>query len=192
MTEHSVVVAGGGPTGMMLAGELALAGVNGRHCGAVHQPGPRRPTLGRAARGAPSRLFDQHGIADRFLSEGNVGQVGIGLARVPLDISDFPPATPYGLALWQKHIERILADWVAELGVPIYRGPEVTSFAQDDSGVDVEPYDGADGRSLRAEYLVGCDGGRCLIRKAAGIECPGWDAPTSNLIAEVEMAKKPE
>ena len=112
-----------------------------------------------------------------------------GFAGIPLDISDFPTRHPYGLALWQKHIERILAGWVDELGVPIYRGREVTGFAQDDTGVDVEL---SDGESLRAEYLVGCDGGRSLVRKAAGIEFPGWDPTTSNLIAEVEMAEEPE
>jgi 2-polyprenyl-6-methoxyphenol hydroxylase-like FAD-dependent oxidoreductase len=106
-----------------------------------------------------------------------------------LDISDFPTRHNYGLGLWQNHIERILAGWVGELGVPIYRGREVTGFAQDDTGVDVEL---SDGQSLRAEYLVGCDGGRSLIRKAAGIEFPGWDATTSSLIAEVEMAEEPE
>ena len=106
-----------------------------------------------------------------------------------MDISDFPTRHPYGLGLWQNHIERILAGWVGELAVPIYRGREVTGFAQDDTGVDVAL---SDGQSLRAEYLVGCDGGRSLIRKAAGIEFPGWDPTTSCLIAEVEMAEEPE
>ena len=71
----------------------------------------------------------------------------------------------------------------------IHRGCEVTGFAQDDTGIDVEV---SDGRSLRAEYLVGCDGGRSRIRKMAGIEFPGWDPTTSNLIAEVQMAEEPE
>ncbi len=95
----------------------------------------------------------------------------------------------YGLALWQNHIERILAGWVGEVAVPIHRGREVTGFAQDATGVDVEL---SDGPSPRAEYLVGCDGGRSLIRKVAGIEFPGWDPTTSNLIAEAEMAEEPE
>ena len=110
-------------------------------------------------------------------------------AGTPLDISDFPTRHPYGLGLWQNHIERILAGWVDELAVPIYREREVTGFAQDDSGVDVELSDGA---SLRAEYLVGCDGGRSVVRKAAGIEFAGWDPTTSSLLAEVEMAEEPE
>jgi 2-polyprenyl-6-methoxyphenol hydroxylase-like FAD-dependent oxidoreductase len=105
-----------------------------------------------------------------------------------LDISDFPTRHNYGLELWQNHIERILAGWVGELRVPIYYGSEVTGFAQDDTGVDVEVFDG---QSLRAEYLVGCDGGRSPIRKAAGIDFPGWGPTTSHLIAEVELAEEP-
>ena len=112
-----------------------------------------------------------------------------GFASVRLDISDFPTRHPYGLGLWQNHIERILAGWVGELAVPIHYGSEVTGFAQDDTGVDVEL---SDGRSLRAQYLVGCDGGRSLIRKTAGIEFPGVGPTTSSLIAEVEMAEEPE
>ena len=111
-----------------------------------------------------------------------------GFAMIPLDISDFPTRHNYGLALWQNRIERILAAWVDELAVPIYRGREVTGFAQDDTGVDVEL---SDGRSLRAKYLVGCDGGRSLIRKKAGIDFPGWDPSVSYLIAEVEMTDEP-
>ncbi len=108
---------------------------------------------------------------------------------VRFDISEFPTRHPYGLALPQKHIERLLADWVGELAVPIHRGREVAGIAQDDTGVDVQL---SDGRSLRAGYLVGCDGGGSLIRKAAGIDFAGWDPTTSSLIAEVEMAEEPE
>ena len=133
-------------------------------------------------------VLDQRGIADRFLSEGQVAQVA-AFAGTRLDISDFPTRHPYALGLWQNHIERILAGWVGELEVPIHYGHEVTGFAQDDNGVDVEL---SDGQSLRAEYLVGCDGGRSLIRKTAGIEFPGWDPTTSALIAEVETAEEPE
>jgi 2-polyprenyl-6-methoxyphenol hydroxylase-like FAD-dependent oxidoreductase len=106
-----------------------------------------------------------------------------------LDISDFPTRHPYGLGLWQNRIERILAGWVEELPVTIYHGREVTGFTQDDTGVTVEV---SDGPSLRADYLVGCDGGRSLVRKAAGIAFPGWDPTISHLIAEVELAEEPE
>jgi 3-(3-hydroxy-phenyl)propionate hydroxylase len=187
MTEHAVVIAGGGPTGLMLAGELALAGIDV----AIVERRASQELAGSRAGGLHARtieVLDQRGIADRFLSEGQVAQVA-GFAWIPLDISDFPTRHPYGLALWQNQIERILASWVGELAVPIYRGREVTGFAQDDSRVDVEL---SDGQSLRADYLAACDGGGSLIRKAAGIEFPGWDPTTSNLIAEVEMAEEPE
>jgi 2-polyprenyl-6-methoxyphenol hydroxylase-like FAD-dependent oxidoreductase len=172
---------------MMLAGELALAGVDV----AIVERRASQALPGSRAGGLHSRtieIFDQRGIADRFLSEGQVAQVA-GFASVRLDISDFPTRHPYGLGLWQNHIERILAGWVGELAVPIYYGIEVTGFAQDDIGVDVAL---SDGQSLRAQYLVGCDGGRSLVRKTAGIEFPGWDATTSALIAQVEMAEEPE
>src|SRR5918995_439004 len=187
MTKHSVVIAGGGPTGLMLAGELALARVDV----AIVERRASQDLPGSRAGGLLSRtieVLDQRGIADRFLSQGQVTQVG-AFAGTPLDISDFPTRHPYGLGLWQNHIERILAGWVGELGVPIYYGSEVTGFAQDETGVDVEL---SDGDPLRAEYLVGCDGGRSLIRKAAGIEFPGWDPTTSSLIAQVEMTEEPE
>ncbi len=186
MTEHAVVIAGGGPTGLMLAGELALAGVDV----AIVERRASQDLAGSRAGGLQSRtleVLDQRGIADRFLSEGQIAQVA-GFGSVRLDISDFPTRHPFGLGLWQNHIERILAGWVGELAVPIHYGIEVTGFAQDDAGVDVEL---SDGRSLRAQYLVGCDGGRSLVRKAAGIEFPGWDATTSALIAQVEMTEEP-
>jgi 2-polyprenyl-6-methoxyphenol hydroxylase-like FAD-dependent oxidoreductase len=187
VTEHAVVIAGGGPTGLMLAGELALAGVDV----AIVERRPSQDLAGARAGGLHSRtieVLDQRGIADRFLSQGQVAQVA-GFAGVSLDISDFPTRHNYGLGLWQNHIERILAGWVGELAVTIHRGRDVVGFAQDDTGVDVEL---SDGESLRAQYLVGCDGGRSLVRKAAGIEFPGWDPTTSSLIAEVEMAEEPE
>jgi 2-polyprenyl-6-methoxyphenol hydroxylase-like FAD-dependent oxidoreductase len=112
-----------------------------------------------------------------------VGQV-VNFSRIPLDVGDFPTRHPYGLGLWREQIERILADWVGELDVPIYRGREVTGFAQDDTGVDVKL---SGGQSLRAEYLAGCDGGGSLIREAAGIEFPGWEPTTSSVIVEAEM-----
>ncbi|WP_255361827.1 FAD-dependent monooxygenase [Mycobacterium sp. 1165178.9] len=179
---HAVLIAGGGPTGLMLAGELALAGADA----AIVERRANQDLIGARAGGLHSRtieVLDQRGIADRFLSRGQVAQVA-GFAQIRLDISDFPTRHPYGLALWQNEIERILSDWVSELGVPIYRGEEVTTFTQDATGVHVGL---ANGRKMRAQYLVGCDGGRSVIRKAAGIEFPGWDATTSYLLAEVEM-----
>src|SRR5207249_541292 len=183
---HAVVIAGGGPTGLMLAGELALARVDV----AIVERRASQDLAGARAGGLHSRtieILDQRGIADRFLAEGQTAQVA-AFAGTRLDISDFPTRHPYTLGLWQNHIERILAGWVGELAVTIYRGREVTGFAQDNTGVDVEM---SDGQSLRAQYLVGCDGGRSLVRKTAGIDFPGWDPTTSNILAEVEMTEKP-
>jgi len=185
MTEHAVVIAGGGPTGLMLAGELALAGVDV----AIVERRASQHLVGSRAGGLHSRtieVLDQRGVAERFLSQGQVHNVVH--FHVPLDISDFPTRHNYVLGLWQNHIERILAEWIGELAVPILRAREVTGFTQDDAGVDVEL---SDGQRLRSEYLVGCDGGRSLIRKTAGIEFPGWDATVSWLIAEVEFSEEP-
>jgi 3-(3-hydroxy-phenyl)propionate hydroxylase len=187
MTEHAVVIAGAGPTGLMLAGELALAGIDV----AIVERRANQAITGSRAGGLRSRTIeelDQRGIADRFLSEGQIAQVA-AFGSVKLDISDFPTRHPYGLGLWQNHIERILAGWVGELAVPIYREREVMGFTQDDAGVDVHL---SSGDSLRAEYLVGCDGGRSVIRKAAGIEFPGSDPTMSSLIAEAEWTEQPE
>ena len=172
---------------MMLAGELALAGVE---VAIVERRASQERESSRAG-GLHSRtieVLDQRGIADRFLSQGQVAQVA-GFAGIPLDISDFPTRHNYGLALWQRDIERILAAYVLdELDVTILRSREVVGFTQDESGVDVAL---SDGTSLRARYLVGCDGGRSVVRKAAGIEFAGWDASVSFMIAEVEMHEQP-
>jgi len=187
MTEHAVVIAGGGPVGLMLAGELALAGIDA----AIVERRAGQELESSRSGGLHSRtieVLDQRGIADRFLAEGQAMQVQ-SFASIPLDISDFPTRHNYGLALWQRHFERILAGWVSELPVPIYREREVTGFTEDDTGVDVEL---SDGQSLRANYLVGCDGGRSVVRRAAGIEFSGVDASTSWLIAEAEMSEQPE
>jgi len=187
MTEHAVVIAGGGPTGMMLAGELALAGIDV----VIVERRTNQDVDGSRAGGLHSRtieVLDQRGIAERFLSAGQAGP-GLGFSGTALDISDFPTRHNYILALWQSLFEPILADWVGELGVPILRGCEVVGFAQDDTGVDVGL---SDDTSLRAEYLVGCDGGRSLIRRAAGIDFAGLDPSTSWMIAEVEMDEEPE
>jgi 3-(3-hydroxy-phenyl)propionate hydroxylase len=181
-----VVVVGSGPSGMMLAAELALAGID-------VQVLERRPTaelVGARAGGVHSRtieILDQRGIADRFLSAGRTAQTA-RFGTTTLDIGDFPTRHPYGLALWQDRLEPILAEWIEELGVHVRRGQEVTGFVQHDGGVEVEL---ADGGTVHAAYLVGADGGRSTIRKAAGIGFPGWGATRSNLIAEVEVMEEP-
>ena len=182
---NDVIIVGSGPTGLMLAGELALAGVDV----AILERRTTPDLVGSRARGFHSRtieILDQRGIVDRFLAEGQTVQ-GLSFGSTALDVGDFPSRHPYTLGLGQSHIERILLGWVEELGVPVRRGLEVTGFAQDDAGVDVHL---AEGEPLRTAYLVGADGGRSVIRKAAGIDFVGAEATRSHLIAEVEVTEE--
>jgi 3-(3-hydroxy-phenyl)propionate hydroxylase len=187
MVDHAVVIAGGGPTGLMLAAELTLAGIDA----VVVERRTTEEFEGSRAGGLHARtieVLDQRGVAERFVSEGQK-YPGVGYAQIPLDISDFPSRHNYLLGLWQRHSERILGEWVAELGVPVRRGCEVTGLTRVDDGVDVEL---SGGTMVHALYLVGCDGGRSTVRKAAGIDFPGVEASTSWMIAEVEMDHEPE
>lgn len=187
MAEHAVVIAGGGPTGLMLAAELTLAGTDV----VVVERRAGQDLDGRRAGGLHARtleVLDQRGVVERFVAEGQV-HPAVGFAYVPLTVTDLPTRHPYLLGLWQRDFERILAGWVLdELGVPIVRGCDVVGVNQDDGGVDVEL---SDGSVLRAEYLVGCDGGRSAVRKAAGIDFPGLDPSCSYIIAEVEATEQP-
>lgn len=186
VTHHAVVIAGAGPTGLMLAAELKLAGIDV----AIIERRTGRELVGTRARGINARsleVLDQRGIVDRFLKAGYTAQV-YGFAHARLDISDFPTRRPYGLALVQSHIERLLLEWNEELGVPILRGAEIAGFTQDETCVEVTL---AKGNALSAEYLVGCDSGRSLVRKLAGIGFPGSDATISNLLAEVQFETEP-
>ncbi|MFO0722723.1 MAG: FAD-dependent monooxygenase [Myxococcota bacterium] len=195
MKDHAVVIAGGGPTGLMLAAELALARVDV----AIVERRLSQDLPDSRAGGLHARtieVLDQRGVAERFLSQGRTAQVA-RFGMTTLDLHDFPTRHPYGLALWQKQIERILAEWVLELGVPTYRGVEVTGFrqGQDDVQVLVAPVEGSDGDpappEMRAQYLVGCDGGRSLVRKLAGIDFLGWEPSVSYLIAEASLRDMP-
>src|ERR1700730_17263581 len=132
MAEHAVVIAGGGPTGMMLAAELALAQVDVVIVERRATPDPDRSRAGGLL-ARPIEGLDQRGAGARFLEEGKAMQIQ-GFGRIPLDISDFPSRHNYGLALPQIQTERLLATWVQELGVPTTREREVTGFTQDDTG----------------------------------------------------------
>src|SRR4051795_11633316 len=185
--EHSVVVAGAGPAGMMLAAELALAGIDV----VLLEQRPDQALTGSRAGGFQSRpieVFDQRGISDRFLAEGERYPVVMFGGSV-LDISDLPTRHPYTLRIWQSRVEEIMSDWLTELSVSVQYGREVTGFVQDESGVDVQL---ADGGSMRASYLVGCDGGRSRIRRTAGIGFPGADATRSEWSAEWGLRGAPE
>jgi 3-(3-hydroxy-phenyl)propionate hydroxylase len=171
----------------MLAGELALAGIDV----ALLERRPDQHLAGTRAGGLHARtieVLDQRGIGDRFVTQGQTGPT-TSFGWIPLSVADLPTRRSFVLALRQNEIERLLAEWVQELGVSIRYGAEVTGFTQDDNGVELIL---ADGATLRAAYLVGCDGGRSLIRKLASIDFPGWDPTISNLLAEVQLAEEPE
>jgi 3-(3-hydroxy-phenyl)propionate hydroxylase len=184
-SDHDVVIVGAGPTGLMLAAELALAGVDA----AIVERKPAQARVGGRAGGLHARtleVLDQRGIVDRFLAAGRTHpRVSF---HVPLDIGDFPTRHNYLLALPQEKTERLLAAWADELNVRVYRDREVEGVACDEDGVDVATTQGI---RMRARWLVGCDGGRSRIRKLAGIGFPGWDASTSWIIAEVKMTEQP-
>lgn len=184
--QHQVIIAGAGPTGMLLAAELKLAGID---VGIVERRDSAE-VVGSRARGLNARtleVLEQRGIAGRFLAAGYTAQT-YGFGSVRFDISDFPTRHPYGLALLQKYTERILADWIDELGVPVWRGREVTGFTQDETGVALSL---AGGEVAKALYLVGCDGGRSVVRRTAGIAFEGWDPTISHILAEVEVTQTP-
>lgn len=179
---HDVVIVGCGPTGMMLAAELALAGVDAL----VVERRDSQALPGRRGGGIHSRsieLLDQRGIVDRFLSRGTLMH-SVVFAGTALDLGGLPTRHPYTLALFQNQIEEILLAWTRELGVRIRRGVEVVGLAQRDGVVDVHL---ATGETLRGRYVVGADGGRSAVRTAAGIDFAGPEATRSTLIAELEV-----
>lgn len=186
VAEHEVVVVGGGPTGLMLAGELALAGIDV----AVVEKRLSQTVEGSRASGLHPRsleVLDQRGIVEGFVSQGQKHHVVV-FAGSLINASDRPTRHNYTLGLWQEKIEQELLKWVTKQNVPVYRGEEVIDFQQDETGVQVLLQNDA---VLKAKYLAGCDGGRSIIRKKAGIDFSGWDADISYLIFEADMAEEP-
>ncbi|MFF2192479.1 FAD-dependent monooxygenase [Streptomyces sp. NPDC058157] len=188
-TDADVIVAGAGPTGLMLACELRLAGVDV----VVVERLPARTGESRAG-GIHSRtleVLDQRGILDRFLAEGEPQPVG-HFSGLYLDFDESESRHPYPLMILQSAVERLLEERAAELGVRVRRSAAVSAVGQDADGVTVglETADGA--AELRARYLVGCDGGRSTVRKLAGIGFPGTEATMTALIGDVELPGLPE
>ncbi|QBJ89694.1 rifampin monooxygenase [Streptomyces seoulensis] len=182
-----VIVVGGGPTGLMLAGELRLAGV-----GVVVLERLAEPSLQSRGRGLHARsveVMDQRGLLDRFLAESEKFQVGGLFGGIMKPWPDrLDTAHPYGLATPQAVTERLLGDWVRELGAEVRRGQEVVALSQDADEVTVGL---ADGTELRARYVVGCDGGRSTVRKLLGVGFPGEPASVETLLGDMEATEDP-
>lgn len=183
-----VVIAGAGPTGLMLAAELRLHGVQVLVLDKAADPTRVVRSLGLHARSI--EVMDQRGLLDRFLALGTRHPVGGFFAGITAPVPDgLDTAHPYVLGLPQPTTDRLLAERAVELGAEIRRGCEVAGLSQDDDGVTVEL---ADGSRLRSGYLVGCDGGRSTVRKRLGVGFPGEPSRVETLLGEMEVAAAPE
>src|SRR6266540_7123030 len=183
-----VIVAGGGPTGVMLASELRLHGVRALVLEKEAEPTRVVRALGLHARSI--EVMDQRGLLERFLAHGQQYPLGgffAGISKPSPDRLD--TAHPYVLGIPQTTTDRLLAEHATELGVEIRRGCELVGLSQDDHGVTVEL---ADGTRLRSRYLVGCDGGRSTVRKLLGVGFPGDLTRSEWLLGEVELTASPE
>ncbi|MFC9632060.1 rifampin monooxygenase [Streptomyces mirabilis] len=184
-----VIVVGGGPTGLMLAGELRLHGVHVVVLDKLTEP--TKESRGRGLHTRSVEIMDQRGLLDRFLAVSEKFQVGGFFGGILKPWPDrLDTAHPYGLSTLQPATERLLNERALELGAEIRRGCEVVGLSQSDdgagSGVTVEL---ADGTHLRSRYLVGCDGGRSVVRKELGVGFPGEPAKVETLLGDMEMTE---
>jgi 2-polyprenyl-6-methoxyphenol hydroxylase-like FAD-dependent oxidoreductase len=182
-----VIVAGSGPTGLMLAAELRLWGLQAVVLERDAEPTKVVRSLGLHARSI--EILDQRGILDQFLALGKQYPLGGFFAgiRKPAP-TGLDTAHAYVLGIPQPVTDRLLAEHAAQLGADIRRGCELTGLTQDEDGVTAEL---ADGTRLRSRYLVGCDGGRSTVRKLLGIGFPGEPSRADTLIGEVELTAAP-
>ncbi|MBK3640223.1 rifampin monooxygenase [Streptomyces sp. MBT33] len=182
------VIAGGGPTGLMLAAELRLHGVSVVVLEKEPEPTEVVRALGLHARSI--EVLDQRGLADRFLALGRRHPLGgffAGIAKPSPERLD--TTHPYVLGIPQTVTERLLAEHAVEAGADIRRGRELVGLSQDADGVTAEL---ADGTRLRSRYLVGCDGGRSTVRKLLGVGFPGEPSRVDTLLGEVELTTPAE
>ncbi|GAB3617887.1 rifampin monooxygenase [Okibacterium endophyticum] len=182
-----VIVVGAGPTGVWLAAELTLHGVD-----AVvleRDPEPTRVVRSLGLHARSIEMLAQRGIADRFLDAGQTYPLGGHFAGIQKPAPELDTTYPYVLGLRQTEVERLLLEHAAERGIEIQREREIVGLSQDDEAVTVEL---ADGERLRARYVVGCDGGRSTVRKLLGVEFPGEPASNEWLLAEFDVDVPPE
>lgn len=183
-----VIIAGGGPTGLMLASELRLHGVAAVVLERETEPNTHAKALGLNVR--TTEVMDQRGLLERFLAEGKQYPLGGSFAGIVKPLPDhFDSAHAYLLGIPQNVTERLLREHAVEVGAEIRLGCELVGLSQDDDGVTAEL---ADDTRLRSRYLVGCDGGRSTVRKLLGVGFPGEAARIEWLLGEVEVAASPE
>ena len=183
-----VIIAGGGPTGLMLASELRLHGAEVVVLEKEAEPSGHARALGLHVRSI--EVMDQRGLLERFLALGKKYEVGGFFAGINKPWPGrLDTAHGYVLGIPQNLTERLLTEHAIEVGTDIRRGCELTGLSQDEHGVTAAL---ADGSQLRARYLVGCDGGRSTVRRLLGIGFPGEPARAEWLLAEVEVAAPPE
>ncbi|WP_406101460.1 rifampin monooxygenase [Streptomyces sp. NBC_01003] len=183
-----VIVVGSGPTGLMLASELRLHGVNVVVLEKLNEP--TKESRGQGLHARSVEMMDQRGLLDRFLEVGekfSVGGLFGGIVKPWPDQLD--TAHPFGVKAWQPVTERLLNERALELGAEIRRGCEVAAVSQDEDGVTVEL---TDGTQLRSRFLVGCDGGRSVVRKQVGVGFPGEPATVETLLGEMGATEDPE
>ncbi|MFP8961807.1 rifampin monooxygenase [Streptomyces nanhaiensis] len=182
-----VIIAGAGPTGLMLACELRLHGV--RVVVLEKETEPTRVVRALGLHVRSIEVMDQRGLLGRFLAHGRQYPVGGFFAGIPKPSPDrLDTAHAYVLGIPQPVTDRLLAERAAELGAEIRRGCEVTGLEQDEDGVTVAL---ADGTRLRSRYAVGCDGGRSTVRRLLGVGFPGEPAGVETLLGEMEATEDP-